>query len=517
MEMTDDTRTPQPEPTGPEEEAPRKLTRRAALASGAALAVSPLLASAARAQEHVHPAAPPAEPAGRAQAAPDLPSPPSPRSGRRPELPWLATERANHPPGEPGRHYRPVFVPNGATLPYKLIDGVKVFHLVAEPIVHEMAEGLTLHTWGYNGRTPGPVIEAVEGDRVRIYVTNRLPSPTSVHWHGQLVPNGMDGVAGLTQPDIPVGGTFKYEFILPHPATFLYHPHFEEMTEGGMGLAGLFVVHPRKPFQPRPDREFAILLQEFRIDAGTARPFTNEMVEFNLLTMNGRVFPDTHPLVCQLGDRVRLRLGNLSQMSHHPIHIHGHSMTVVATDGGILPTSARWPETTILVPVGSSRDAEFVADNPGDWPLHCHMFHHMMNQMGHDFPNMLGVRVPAGLDAKIRRLLPGYMTMGQAGMGEMAEMQGMPVPENTIPMRGLQGPFGPTVFGGMSTVVKVREHAPGYDDPGWYRHPAGTVSLAASDSDLERDGIEPPPPADEPGPWTTGRPGGHGGHGGTGR
>jgi FtsP/CotA-like multicopper oxidase with cupredoxin domain len=490
------------------------MTRRAALGWGAALAAAPAIAAAERVQGHVHPEPAPAAPRP-AEPAPETAPRPSSAAPRTPERPWLAAERARHQPGEPGRDYRPVFVPDGATLPYRLVGGVKIFHLVAEPIVHQLAEGLTIRAWGYNGRTPGPVIEAVAGDRVRIYVTNRLPSPTSVHWHGQLVPNGMDGVAGLTQPDVPVGATFRYEFVCPQPATFLYHPHFEEMTEGGMGMAGLFVVHPRPRREPPPDREFAILLQEWRIDPGTARPFANEMVEFNLLTMNGRAFPDTHPLVCRLGDRVRIRLGNLSQMSHHPIHIHGHTLTVAATDGGVIPPSARWPETTVLVPVGSSRDVDFVADNPGDWPLHCHMFHHMMNQMGHDLPNMVGVRVPAELDAKIRRLLPGYMTMGQAGMGEMAAMHGMPVPENTIPMKGLRGPFGDTVFGGMSTVVKVRERLTGYDDPGWYDHPPGTVAGPASEAELARDGIDPPEPADEPGPWTTGRgPGGHGGHGG---
>jgi len=504
-----DSRANEPNERHPEAARPQPVTRRQALGWGAALAAAPAVAAAARAQEHVHPTPPAPSPPPRNEPSPE-PSPP-PAAGRRPERPWLAAERARHRPGAPGRDYRPVFVPDGATLPFRVVDGVKVFHLVAEPIVHELAEGLTLRAWGYNGRTPGPVIEAVAGDRVRIYVTNRLPSPTSVHWHGQLVPNGMDGVAGLTQPDIPVGATFKYEFVCPHPATFLYHPHFEEMTEGGMGLSGLFVVHPRERREPPADREFAILLQEWRIDPGTARPFTNEMVEFNLLTMNGRAFPDVTPLVCQLGDRVRIRLGNLSQMSHHPIHIHGHTLTVAGTDGGVIPPSARWPETTVLVPVGTSRDVDFVADNPGDWPLHCHMFHHMMNQMGHDLPNMVGVRVPAELEAKIRRLLPAYMTMGQAGMGEMAEMHGMAMPANTIPMRGLDGPFGPTVFGGMSTVIKVRERTVGFEDPGWYDHSPGTVAGPASEAELARDGIEPPPPADEPGPWTSA--GGHGHHG----
>jgi FtsP/CotA-like multicopper oxidase with cupredoxin domain len=110
---------------------------------------------------------------------------------------------------------------------------VKVFHLVAEPVGREFAPGLTVQCWGYNGSTPGPVIEAVEGDRLRIYVTNHLPEPTSVHWHGILLPNGMDGVAGLNQRRIESGKTFKYEFTLRQSGTFMYHPHFDEMVQMG--------------------------------------------------------------------------------------------------------------------------------------------------------------------------------------------------------------------------------------------------------------------------------------------
>ena len=126
-----------------------------------------------------------------------------------------ATARAGHAeerryaPGRPGRDYLPVTVPNGAKLPFKLVDGVKVFHLVAEEVEHEIAPGLSVRCWGYNGRVHGPVIEAMELDRVRIYVTNRLPAPTTAHWHGILVPNGMDGVGGLTQEAIQPGETFK--------------------------------------------------------------------------------------------------------------------------------------------------------------------------------------------------------------------------------------------------------------------------------------------------------------------
>src|SRR6266481_4393510 len=157
------------------------------------------------------------------------------------------SDQQDYPPGEPGKDYTSVVTPNGATLPYKVVGGVKVFHLIAEEIDHEFAPGLKAKCWGYNGRTPGPTIEVVEGDRVRFYVTNRLPEPTSVHWHGILVPNGMDGVSGLNQKAIPPGKTFKYEFTLRQVGTQMYHPHFDEMLQMGMGMMGMFVIHPRDP------------------------------------------------------------------------------------------------------------------------------------------------------------------------------------------------------------------------------------------------------------------------------
>jgi FtsP/CotA-like multicopper oxidase with cupredoxin domain len=382
--------------------------------------------------------------------------------------------------------YAPVVVPNGSTLAWKLVDGVKVYHLVAEPVIREFAPGLKVECWGYNGSTPGPVIEAVDGDRVRIYVTNRLPEPTSVHWHGILLPNGMDGVAGLTQRPIPFGATFKYEFTLRQSGTFMYHPHFDEMLQMGMGMMGMFVIHPREPQGPRIDRDFAIMLAEWAIAPGARRANTTVMNDFNLLTLNSKVFPATDPLVARRGDRVRIRLGNLGPTDHHPLHIHGHKFRVVGTDGGPVPESAQWAETSILVPVGTTRDIELVADQPGDWAFHCHMTHHTMNQMGHGLPNMLGVK-SADLDAQVQRLLPDYMTMGEGEMrgGDMA----MRVPPNSIAMLGGKGPFGPIDMGGMFTVLKVREHLASYDNPGSYQHPPGTVASAATAAELRADGI----------------------------
>lgn len=400
-----------------------------------------------------------------------------------------APDAAPEPPGMPGKDYTPVITPNGAALPWKVVDGVKVYHLIAEEVLHELAPGVKAHCWGYNGRVHGPTIEAVEGDRVRIYVTNKLDAPTSVHPHGVYLPNGMDGVGGLTQGVIKKGETFKYEWTFRQHGTLMYHSHHDEMTQMAMGMMGLIVVHPRRPSPAyRVDRDFAIMLSEWKITPGTMRPDPNEMTDFNMLTMNAKVFPGTAPLVVKKGDRVRVRFGNLSAMDHHPIHLHGHYFKITATDGGPIPLSAQWPETTVLVPAGSTRDIELVADNPGDWAFHCHMTHHLMNQMGHGMPNMIGVK--EGKNGKrVQRLLPGYMMMGQTGMGDMAEM-GMPVPKNSIPMAGARGPFDYITMGGMFTLLKVRENLSSYEgDPGWYTHPKGTIAERATPAELARDGI----------------------------
>jgi FtsP/CotA-like multicopper oxidase with cupredoxin domain len=369
--------------------------------------------------------------------------------------------------------YTPVIAPNGATLPFTLENGVKVFHLIAEPIKREIAPGMTLNCWGYNGSTPGPMIEAVEGDRVRILVTNKLPERTSVHWHGLFIPNGMDGVAGLTQPHINPGETWVYEFTLKQNGTFMYHPHSDETTQMALGMMGFFIIHPRSRRAPVVQRDFAIFLSEWFVPPGAATPDPTAMTDFNLFTFNSRAYPGTAPLVVKLGERVRLRFGNLS-MDSHPIHIHGVAFRTTGTDGGPIPLGAQWPQTTIDVPPGSTRDVEFVADNPGDWPLHCHKSHHAMNQMEHGMPNLVGV-AQNGVEDTVRKLLPGYMSMGTTGMGGMQEMQ-MPIPGNVLPMMSGDGPYGAIEMGGMFTLVKVREHLQSDADPGWYQPPKGTLA-----------------------------------------
>jgi hypothetical protein len=179
-------------------------------------------------------------------------------------------------------------------------------------------------------------------------------------------------------------------------------------------------------------------------------------------------------------------------MDHHPVHLHGYAFRTVETDGGPVPPSAQVPDTTSLVPTGACRVVELVADHLGDWAMHCHMTHHVMNQMGHDLENTLGMardRVRQ-LDRRIGAQVPGYMTMMQDGMGGMSEM-GMATPGNSIPMRGGAGPFGLVDMGGMFTILKVRQGLGGnFADPGWFAHPEGTVARAATPSELSADGIE---------------------------
>ncbi len=451
------------------------MSRRSWLQTGLAAGALAVARKQAAAQPHQHGGAPPAPTPG-----------PGPKTVLPPPLelpPPAATVEIPKPPA--GERYTPVIVPDGHTLPFTKRGGVKVFHLVAEPIRHQFAPGLDVEAWGYNGSTPGPVIEAVVGDRVRIYVTNKLPEPTTVHWHGVVLPNGMDGVAGLTQDMIGPGKTFKYEFTFTKPGTFMYHPHFDEMTQIALGMVGMIVVHPKEP-PARRVRDFSLMIHEWKVPIGAARPDPLAMNDFNVLTFNSKSFPATSPLGVEVGDLVRIRIGNLGPMDHHPIHLHGYSFEVVETDGGQIPRERRWPETTTLVPAGAVRVIEFVADVPGDWALHCHMTHHVMNQMGHDAPNLIGVDTK-GVDSKIGKLVPGYMTMGETGMGDMMSMGR---PRNSISMVGGKGPFDQIDMGGMFTIVKVRNKLTAETASGWFDHPKGTVADEATSDDLSRDGIK---------------------------
>jgi len=256
-------------------------------------------------------------------------------------------------------------------------NGIKVFHLIPEVVKRELLPGKIVDVWGYNGHVPGPTIEVNQGDRVRIVVENRLPEPTSMHWHGFEIPIEMDGMPGISQELIAPGKTFVYEFTLHQHGTFFYHSHMamQEM----MGMIGFFIMHPQEPYQPRVDKDFGLIFQEFAVLPNNTVPNSLSM-EFNWLPINGKVGPATTPLIVRLGERVRIRMVNLG-MDHHPIHLHGNTFYVTGTEAGRVPEAAWTPANTVLLGVAQARDIEFEAKYPGDWMLHCHLPHHMMNQM----------------------------------------------------------------------------------------------------------------------------------------
>ena len=307
------------------------------------------------------------------------------------------------PPDKLGPGVVPVATPDVPDMPWRLEGGVKVFEIAAEHVRTEFIPGRIVDAWGFNGSVPGPTIQVNEGDRVRLIVENRLPEGFSMHWHGLEIPNEMDGMPGISQDLIAPGGKFVYEFTLHQNGTFFYHSHMamQEM----MGLIGMFVIHPRRAHAPHVDRDYAIVMQEWAILPNNTIPNTLAM-EFNWLTFNGKAGPATTPLLCKIGERVRIRLVNLG-MDHHPIHLHGHQFYVTGSEGGRYRSPADEPGNTVLVGVAQARDIEFVANNPGDWHFHCHLPHHMMNQMA----SMVGPMMSGGAMA------PGGMTSGMGIVG----------------------------------------------------------------------------------------------------
>ena len=263
----------------------------------------------------------------------------------------------------------PVQTPDTKKLPWTMETGRKTFRLSCEVVKQEFLPGAEMNVWGFNGSMPGPVIEVNQGDKVRIIVTNNLPEPTSVHWHGLEIVADMDGVPGMTQDLIPPGGQYVYEFDLHQAGSFFYHSHIA--MQEAMGMVGWLIIHPAKAYTPTVDRDFALIFQNFFIEPSSMTPDSRRM-DWNWHTINGRSGPLTTPLVVKHGERVRVRLLDFSPMQHHPIHLHGHTYWLTGTEAGRIPSSAWIPRNTTLVGVAMVNDFEFVANNPGDWIFHCH-------------------------------------------------------------------------------------------------------------------------------------------------
>ena len=267
----------------------------------------------------------------------------------------------------------------GQPLDFRLEDGVKVFELTARPVLWEIADGVTVVAWTYNGTVPGPMIRVTEGDRVRVVLRNELPQPTTIHWHGIDVPNAMDGVPGVTQDAIAPGETFAYEFVATPAGTYMYHSHYESDVQVMLGLYAPFIIDPTTPEADPPDVDVALMLSEWRVvDGQTYAAMPMAGMEPNYFTINGKAFPAVETIHARVGERVRLRLMSIGQLVH-PMHLHGVPFTIVATDGHPAPEAAQWVKDTVSVAPGERYDVEFVPTRSGQWMIHCHIPHHTTN------------------------------------------------------------------------------------------------------------------------------------------
>jgi manganese oxidase len=346
----------------------------------------------------------------------------------------------------------PVQTPAVPDLPFTVDNGVKVFHLIAEPVKQQIAPDKTLDLWGFNGSAPGPTIQVTQGDRVRLVVENHLPEATAMHWHGLEIPHGMDGGPGVSQDPIQPGGRFVYEFTLHQEGTYFYHSHMamQEM----FGMLGAFILHPQNAYRPRVDKDFVYMLQEYAVLPNNTVPNSMKM-EFNWLVLNGKAGPAVTPMVVRLGDRVRIRMINLG-MDHHPMHLHGHTFHVTGTEAGRIPESAWLPGNTVLVGVAQARDIEFVANHPGDWMFHCHLPHHMMNQMTsivgpmtRSATAMEGMQMQSDV-SKNANSVPGFPQDAYMEGSAMAMDEMVNEPENFGLRRGWSG-----FMQGMMTFLRV--------------------------------------------------------------
>ena len=262
----------------------------------------------------------------------------------------------------------------------RMEDGVKVFDLEVSVIEWNILPHERVMAYAFNRQVPGPTIRLTVGDQVRINVRNHLPEPTSVHWHGLVVPNAMDGPAYVTQPPIEPGHTYTYTYTVRQVGSFLYHSHLEPDRQQALGMYGALIIDPAGPVSREWDQEYTIQLQEWLEREGWTFPaMLMEGALPNFFTINGKSYPATDTIRMKVGERVLLRFIGSANNFIHPMHVHGGPFTIIATDGTPVPESARLIKDTINVAPGERYDVVWTAREPGKWLLHCHIPHHTTN------------------------------------------------------------------------------------------------------------------------------------------
>lgn len=266
-------------------------------------------------------------------------------------------------------------------LPFRLENGVKVFELRPSVVRWQILPNVAVDAYAYNGQIPGPRIHIRQGDKVRIDVTNDLPEETTVHWHGMILPNQMDGPAEITQPPIEPGQSYSYAFTATQHGTYFYHPHAKPDRTQALGLYGALIIDPANPADEVPaDHDYVIELQEWLVRDGLTYPsMPMEGGMPNFFTINGKAYPATDTIPMKVGETLKVRFIGTNNGFVHPMHIHGGPFEVVARDGETLSASARFLADTINVGPGQRYDVVWKALRPGKWLIHCHIPHHTTN------------------------------------------------------------------------------------------------------------------------------------------
>jgi FtsP/CotA-like multicopper oxidase with cupredoxin domain len=266
-------------------------------------------------------------------------------------------------------------------LSFKMDGGVKVFELTASVIRWRILPGVAVDAYAYNNQIPGPRIHLREGDRVRIRVRNELPEATTVHWHGLILPNAMDGPSEITQAPIPPSGFFDYEFTVRQHGTYFYHPHAEPDRSQALGLYGALIIDPADAASDiHADHDYVIQLQEWLWRDGLTFPaMPMDGMQPNYFTINGKSYPSTETVRMKLGETLKVRFIGTNNGFIHPMHIHGGPFEVVARDGETLAKGARFLADTVNVGPGQRYDVIWRARERGKWLIHCHIPHHTSN------------------------------------------------------------------------------------------------------------------------------------------
>jgi FtsP/CotA-like multicopper oxidase with cupredoxin domain len=279
------------------------------------------------------------------------------------------------------RYTAPVAERGDRLLKPDIENGVKVYHLDASVVRWNILPDVSVTAYAINHQVPGPRLEFTEGDHVRIEFTNHLPEPATMHWHGLVVPNRMDGPGDITQVPVPPGGRYTYEYVVQQHGTYFYHSHTRPDRQQALGLYGALIIRPKDPAAEMPaDQEYTVQLQEWLERDGLTYPaMIMEGGLPNYFTINGKAYPATDTLHMRVGETIKFRFIGANNNFIHPMHMHGGPFTVVARDGVTLAPAARFEADVINVGPGQRYDVIWPAREPGKWILHCHIPHHTLN------------------------------------------------------------------------------------------------------------------------------------------